>query len=71
MTRRYIAGVSTLADMVEELGASRLLHGRLAGMECVAAMPSAAAPAALGALPIRVPPESIHLFDAETGLRVR
>jgi hypothetical protein len=34
-------------------------------------MPSAAAPAALGALPIRVPPESIHLFDAETGLRVR
>jgi sn-glycerol 3-phosphate transport system ATP-binding protein len=57
-------------DMVEELGAGKLLHGRLAGMECVAALPSAGAPATLATLSLRIPPECIHLFNAETGLRV-
>jgi len=56
-------------EMVEELGASRLLYGRLAGAECVAAIPSAGAPATHGTVFMRIPPASIHLFDADTGFR--
>src|SRR5262249_15602482 len=65
------AGAMSFAtDMVEELGASKLLHGRLAGGECVASLPSGMAAATNGALLVRISPESIHLFDAQTGLRI-
>jgi len=57
-------------EVVEELGASRLLHGQLAGAECVIAVPSAVAAAATGPLFIRIPPDSVHLFDGETGNRI-
>ena len=62
--------MSFATDMIEELGASKLLHGRLAGAECVASLPSGTAASTNGTLLVRIPPESIHLFDAETGLRV-
>jgi sn-glycerol 3-phosphate transport system ATP-binding protein len=57
-------------EMAEELGASRLLHGRLAGAECVAAVPSGSAAATLGPLSARIPPDCIHVFDDETGDRI-
>jgi len=56
-------------EMVEELGASRLLHGRLAGAECVAAVPSASVATTPGPLSARIPPACIHVFDDETGNR--
>jgi sn-glycerol 3-phosphate transport system ATP-binding protein len=57
-------------EMVEELGASRLLHGRLAGADCIVAVPSGVAAATLGPLFVRIVPGCLHLFDAETGNRV-
>ena len=57
-------------EMIEELGASRLLHGQLAGAECVVAVPSAAAPATDGPLFARIAPGCIHLFDGQAGNRI-
>jgi sn-glycerol 3-phosphate transport system ATP-binding protein len=57
-------------DMVEELGASKLLHGQLGGAECIAAVPSAIPLASLDRLFAQIAPESIHLFDRETGTRM-
>jgi hypothetical protein len=56
--------------MVEELGASKLLHGQLGGADCIAAVPSAIPLASLDRLFAQIAPESIHLFDGETGTRV-
>jgi sn-glycerol 3-phosphate transport system ATP-binding protein len=56
--------------MVEELGASKLLHGQLGGAECIAAVPSAIPLASLDRLFAQIAPESIHLFDRETGTRM-
>jgi len=64
------AAIPFEAEMVEELGASRLLHGRLAGVDCIVAVPSGIAPAPLGPLFVRIAPDCIHLFDAETGDRI-
>ena len=67
------AGADTLPfelEMVEELGAGRLLHGRIAGTECVLALASGAEQAAEGELAVRLPPDSIHLFDAAGGARI-
>ena len=58
-------------ELVEELGAGRLLHGRIAGMECVLALASGNASTTGDRLFVRVPAESIHLFDAESGTRLR
>jgi multiple sugar transport system ATP-binding protein len=58
-------------DMVEELGASKLLHGQLAGAECIAAVPSAISLSTRATLFAQIAPESIHLFDGETGTRMR
>ena len=57
-------------EMVEELGASRLLHGQLAGAECVIAVPSVVAAVAPGPLFVRIAPDCVHLFDGETGNRI-
>ncbi len=56
--------------MVEELGAGRLLHGRIAGAECVLALGSGAEQGVEGELAVRIPPDSIHLFDAASGARL-
>jgi sn-glycerol 3-phosphate transport system ATP-binding protein len=53
---------------VEELGSSRLVHGRTAGQEIVAALP---AETRIGAtLALGFGPEVAHLFDATTGRRL-
>jgi sn-glycerol 3-phosphate transport system ATP-binding protein len=57
-------------EMIEELGAGRLLYGRLAETDCVVATPSAL-PANPGkAMFARIVPESVHVFNAETGSRI-
>src|SRR5215813_11612384 len=57
-------------EMIEELGAGRLLYGRLAETDCVIAAPAAATP--LGGQPVfaRFQPESVHLFSADSGARL-
>jgi sn-glycerol 3-phosphate transport system ATP-binding protein len=57
-------------EMVEELGASRLLYGRLAETDCIVATPSAIAPSPGKAVFARIHAESVHLFSAESGTRI-
>src|SRR5690348_3642754 len=57
-------------EMIEELGAGRLLYGRLAETDCVVATPSAVAPSPNEVMFARIPPESVHVFNAETGFRI-
>jgi sn-glycerol 3-phosphate transport system ATP-binding protein len=57
-------------EMVEELGAGRLLYGRLAGMDCIVATPAGHAPAAERSVFARIPPWSVHLFSADGGARL-
>src|SRR5882724_10627493 len=56
-------------EMVEELGAGRLLHGRIAEAECVLALAAGSELPAEGKLLVRIPPDAIHLFDADSGTR--
>ncbi|KJZ20675.1 sn-glycerol-3-phosphate ABC transporter ATP-binding protein UgpC [Loktanella sp. S4079] len=55
--------------LVEELGASRLLHGKVAGQDFVVNAPNDDAPLADG-LMLSFPAESLHLFDAQSGKRL-
>jgi multiple sugar transport system ATP-binding protein len=57
-------------DMVEELGAGRIFYGRLAGADFTIALPSGDISPVDGTLSIRIPAESIHFFDADTGARI-
>ena len=57
-------------EMIEELGAGRLLYGRLAETDCVVATPSAVAPSPDKVMFARILPESVHIFSAETGSRI-
>jgi sn-glycerol 3-phosphate transport system ATP-binding protein len=57
-------------EMVEELGAGRLLYGRLADADCVVASPSTMASPPGQRVFVRILPESVHLFSAETGGRI-
>ena len=56
-------------DMVEDLGALRLLRGRLGGADVVV-QTAAGERHGRGPLPLRIAPASVHLFDAGTGLRL-
>jgi sn-glycerol 3-phosphate transport system ATP-binding protein len=57
-------------EMVEELGAGRLLYGRLAEADCVVASSSATVSSAGQKIFVRIPAEAAHLFSAETGARI-
>jgi sn-glycerol 3-phosphate transport system ATP-binding protein len=57
-------------EMMEELGAGRLLYGRLASTDCVVATPATTVLADAKLAFVRIPPEAIHLFDAESGARI-
>ena len=57
-------------EMIEELGAGRLLYGRLAETDCVVATPSVVAPSPNEVMFARIPSESVHVFNAETGFRI-
>ena len=56
-------------DFVEDLGGLRLLRGRLGGGDIVVQV-GAGERHGRGPLPLRIAPNAIHLFDAETGLRL-
>ncbi|MEM6711598.1 MAG: sn-glycerol-3-phosphate ABC transporter ATP-binding protein UgpC [Pseudomonadota bacterium] len=56
-------------DLVEELGATRLLHGKLAGHPFTVNTPKSDEGFA-DTLMIDVPPSALHLFDRETGKRL-
>ncbi|RYB04015.1 ABC transporter ATP-binding protein [Lichenibacterium ramalinae] len=56
-------------DLVEDLGALRLLRGRLGGADVVV-QTAAGTRHGRGPLPLQIAPSAIHLFDAETGLRL-
>jgi sn-glycerol 3-phosphate transport system ATP-binding protein len=57
-------------EMVEELGSGRLLYGHLAETDCIVASPSATASSAGQKIFVRIPAESVHLFNTETGARI-
>jgi len=57
-------------EMIEELGAGRLLYGRLAGSDCVVATPTATAHRGKGPAFVRIAPATVHVFNADTGHRI-
>ncbi len=57
-------------DFVEELGATRLLHGAFAGQTVVLQVPTSHAATGSGRIGFSAPPEAIHVFDSETGARL-
>ncbi len=57
-------------DFIEELGASRVLHLHWAG-QILAVMQTEPTPFVAGDMAgLEVPPEAVHLFSAETGIRL-
>jgi sn-glycerol 3-phosphate transport system ATP-binding protein len=57
-------------DFVEELGATQLFHGRLAGAEFVVQSPTGQIPADVRRLALSIDPAHVHLFDPQTGKRL-
>ncbi|MFT0892563.1 ABC transporter ATP-binding protein [Pseudochelatococcus sp. G4_1912] len=65
------AGAHTFTvDMVEELGSGRLVHGTFAGVNTILSITSHGELQQGQQISIRIPVESVYLFDAETGLRL-
>ncbi|GHA59766.1 sn-glycerol-3-phosphate import ATP-binding protein UgpC [Amylibacter ulvae] len=56
-------------ELIEELGASRLLHGKLAGHDFTVNAPNNDAPLA-DDLMLDIPSDALHMFDHETGKRL-
>ena len=57
-------------DFVEELGATRLLHGNFAGQAIILQVQASHAAAASGKVGFSVPTTALHVFDATTGNRL-
>ena len=65
-------GIEVTRAFVEELGATRLIHGRLdGGAALVMAVPSATAAADKPKLVVMAPPAAVHLFDPTSGGSLR
>ena len=63
--------ITMVLDFQEELGMGRLFHGRLGEDELIVHASDKTPPAEFGApVQVYVAPADIHLFDAETGLRL-
>ena len=62
-------GIPFQVDIVEDLGASRLLHGQLGSHQFVVNAPNEVVLPGTGGT-ITMPPDAIHLFDAATGRRI-
>ena len=56
-------------DVVEELGATQLLHGRIEGLPFVLQAATGTVPTG-GRLALAVEPDKLHLFEAESGRRL-
>jgi sn-glycerol 3-phosphate transport system ATP-binding protein len=57
-------------DFVEELGATRLLHGKFAGQTIILQVQASHVAQGAGKVGFSVPPSAIHVFDASTGSRL-
>jgi sn-glycerol 3-phosphate transport system ATP-binding protein len=57
-------------ELIEELGMGRLVHGLIDGSPFTIAQGASDAPPAAEALPIAVSSNSVHLFDAASGVRL-
>eukprot|EP01036_Dinobryon_divergens_P055197 gene55197-73737_t len=57
-------------EFVEELGATRLLHGRFAGQPIIMQVQTAHAAQGSGKVGFSVPSSAVHVFDATTGSRL-
>ena len=67
------AGAATIemgVDFVEELGATQLFHGKLAGSDFVVQAQTGAVPADVRTLSLSIDPGSVHLFDPQTTKRL-
>jgi sn-glycerol 3-phosphate transport system ATP-binding protein len=65
------AGLAFERDLIEELGATRLLHGLSGASPCIVVTPAADAIPAATKLRLTVPSEGVHLFDATSGRSLR
>jgi sn-glycerol 3-phosphate transport system ATP-binding protein len=66
-------GTSTLTmniDFVEELGATQLFHGKVAGSEFVVQASTGQIPADASLLTLSINPANVHLFDPQTTKRL-
>jgi sn-glycerol 3-phosphate transport system ATP-binding protein len=68
-TRIEPGGMPLAVDLVEPLGSETVVHGTLPGGLAFTLRLSGAAPAG-AVLPVAVPAEHLHVFDAETGVRL-
>jgi sn-glycerol 3-phosphate transport system ATP-binding protein len=57
-------------EFVEELGATRLLHGKFAGQPIIMQVQTAHLAQGSGKVGFSVPPSAVHVFDAATGSRL-
>jgi sn-glycerol 3-phosphate transport system ATP-binding protein len=67
------AGTSSLTmdvDFVEELGATQLFHGKVAGAEFVVQASTGQIPADSRTLTLSIDPANVHLFDPQTTKRL-
>jgi sn-glycerol 3-phosphate transport system ATP-binding protein len=64
-------GLAFAVDFVEELGATQLLHGKLDGGDAVLQAATGAAAQSRKSLTLAVDPAKVHLFDRNSGLRLR
>jgi len=62
-------GVPFVVEFLEELGAGRLAHGTLDGVEVIVSIAPTAAVAPGETLSLRLPEAALHLFDATSGRR--
>ncbi len=57
-------------EFIEELGATQLFHGQLAGLPFVMQAATDAVAAQAGRIWITVDPDRVHVFDSQTGVRL-
>jgi sn-glycerol 3-phosphate transport system ATP-binding protein len=60
-----------MREFVEELGATRLVHGTIGTAPFVVAVQAAAPVAAEKGTNLAIAPAAVHLFDTQTGLSLR
>ncbi len=70
MLRDGEALVTVALDLVEPLGSETVLHGTLASGEVLTARLPGMVPAVGSAMPLAIPAEALHVFDAESGRRL-
>jgi sn-glycerol 3-phosphate transport system ATP-binding protein len=62
--------LTMLVDFIEELGATQLVHGTVAGAPAAVQVPTGEVPRS-GALGLSIDPGAVHLFDPATGRSLR